>query len=255
MPRRAASDVPSRVDTTTRLGGRVRSQRNAATSETGTRDLATRAARMRIVDQQVRDCTACGLHTHRSHASVGDGPVDADLMVVGLAPGQHEDLRGTPLAGSARNVVEHALRGAGIGHDEVRLTVLVRCRPPADRRPSIAELQACSSHLSQELAIVNPSVVVALGEQVASLLYGRPLQLEQVAGYRLDVAGTTLIPTYDPWEVVHGLPFASQALQRDMATARAVLQGRVASGAQLKAEARAQVAHGTPAGSTSTQPR
>lgn len=221
----------------------------ASDPATVSRDAAADVARLRALDDAVRSCEACALHAERFHPSVGEGPIGTRLMIVGFVPGQHEDLRGTALAGSARNVIDHAMSQAGIDAASVRITNLVRCRPADDRPPTIAEARVCSSYLRTELDLVAPEVVVALGDATASFLYGRPLVIDQVAGYRLDVAGITLIPTYAPADVLRGRPFASEALRRDMATAQAVLDGRLPSGAQLLEEVRAHLADGRlPAG-------
>lgn len=213
------------------------------------RDVVADTAHLSALEDVVRACRACALHADRTHPSVGEGPGEARLMLVGLVPGRHEDLRGTAVAGSARNVVDHALRAAGIDPTTVRITNLVRCRPADDRRPTLDETRSCATHLRVELDLVAPEVVVALGQDTASLLYGRPLAIGRVSGYRLDVGGVTLIPTYAPADVLRGRPFASEALRRDLVTAKAVLDGRLPSGAQLRDEVRAHLADGgLPAG-------
>ncbi|MEX0831748.1 MAG: uracil-DNA glycosylase [Nitriliruptoraceae bacterium] len=232
--------------------GGTRSSRTTATAGPSRRRAATKASsgpaadeRLKIFEDSVRNCRACGLHANRAHPSVGDGPIDAPLVLVAAAPGQHEDLHGSALAGSARNVIDHALWAADIAPDEVRVTTLVRCHPPDDRPAAVDEVRACSSHLAEEFSIVRPSVVVALGAMVASFLYGRDLDIGRVAGYRLDMGGITLIPTYAPVDALRGIPQASVALRRDIAAAKAVLDGRLSTGAALLEEVRAHLADGT----------
>lgn len=196
-------------------------------------------------DRAVRACTRCALHAERTTAVVGDGPADARLMIVGPPPRRHEDLQGRALAGGARNVLDAALLEVGLAPDEVRVTSAVRCRPPDDRALAPDELRACASHLRAELAMVAPEVIVSLGALATSVLLGRPVPLARVVGYRLDVfGGTTLIPTHNPVDAVRGDPHVSPALRRDLGVARAVLDGRMGTGAQAIADLRSRLAAG-----------
>lgn len=194
-------------------------------------------------DRAVKGCTACPLHEHRGHPVVGDGPRDARLVIVTDVPRRHEDIHGHALAGSCRNVLDEALLHAGIDPATVRRTSVVRCRPQDDRAPTGAEVATCSGHLSGELGLVGPEVIVALGQLATSVLLKRSVPLEKVAGYRLDIrGGVTLIPTHHPSEVVRGVPAAAVALRRDLAVAKAVLDGTMATGAQARSELRSRLA-------------
>jgi uracil-DNA glycosylase len=198
---------------------------------------------VRELERSVRGCTACGLHRERATPVVGEGPLDARLMIVGSKPRRHEDLQGRPFAGATGNVLDHALQAAGLSRDEVYLTTVVKCRPTDDRAPSRSEVEACSAHLQEQLRLVSPEVIVALGTFTTSVLLGRPVPLERVAGYRLDVfQGVTLVPTYHPADAVRGVPQAAAALRRDLTAAKAVLDGRLPTGAETLAELRARQA-------------
>jgi uracil-DNA glycosylase len=193
-------------------------------------------------ERAVKGCTACGLHQSRVHPVVGDGPRDARLMIVSDVPRRHEDVHGHALAGSQRNVVDQALLRAGLDPAAVRRTCVVRCRTPGDRQPTLEEATICSGHLSGELALVEPEVVVALGELATNIVLGRAVPFARVVGYRLDVrGGITLIPTYHPAEVVRGVPAAAKGLRRDLATARAVLDGTMGTGAEARMELRSRL--------------
>lgn len=174
---------------------------------------------------------------------IAAGPDAADLMIVGAVPGRHEDLHGRPVAGASANVLDHALRGAGFDPAEVHVASVVRCRPADDRTPSRGEVLACLPHLEDQVTLVAPRVVVALGGAVASVLLGRPVSLARVAGYRLDLGrGITLIPTHLPADAVRGDPQAATAIGRDLRAAKAVLDGRLRTGEQTLADARARAA-------------
>lgn len=193
-------------------------------------------------ERAVKQCAACPLHAERAHPVVGDGPRDARLMIVSDLPRRHEDVHGQALAGSHRNVVDDALLHAGIDPASVRRSCVIRCRPPEDRAPTTGEVATCAIHLDGELGLVDPEVVVSLGAMATAVLLGRPVPLERVAGYRLDIReGVTLVPTYHPAEVVRGIRAAATGLRRDLAVAKAVLDGRMSSGADVRDELRARL--------------
>ena len=202
-----------------------------------------RVKTLRELERAVAACTACGLHRDRTVPIKGEGPVDARLMIVGSVPRSHEDLQGDPYAGATGNVLLHALDHAGLEREDVRLTMVVRCRPHGDRAPTDEEVRACSHHLHDELGLVSPEVIVSLGAFPTAVLLGRRVPIERVAGYRLDVLeGVTLVPTYHPADAVRGVPQAAGSLRRDLAVAKAVLDGRLPTGAQALAEFKAREA-------------
>jgi DNA polymerase len=201
---------------------------------------------VREFERRVAGCTACDLHRNRTRAVAGEGPVDARLVLVGVAPRRQEDLQGRAFSGAARNVLDNALLDADIDVAEVRVTTLVRCRPPHDRTPTSSEVGSCSGHLATELDLVAPDVIVTFGALATATLYGRPVPIERVAGYRLNIRpNVTLIPTYHPVDAVRGVPQAAAALRRDLTAAKAVLDGRLRTGAQVLEDLRSQVVVGS----------
>lgn len=173
-------------------------------------------------------CTRCRLHRSRTVVVFGEGERGAPLMLVGEAPGRHEDLQGRPFVGALGNVLETCLTAAGFERGEVYLTGIVKCRPPEDRHPQPDEIGACAPYLQQQIGHVAPRVIVALGPLATNLLLRRRLPLEKVAGYRFDAGGRLVIPTYHPRAVLRGNAAAMQSLRRDLRVARAVLDGHAA---------------------------
>lgn len=196
---------------------------------------------LRELERRIDGCRACDLHRERSRPVVSEGPVDADLMIVGSVPRRHEDLQGRPFAGAAANVLDNAIADAGILRSEVHLTTVVRCRPTDDRTPTAEQIATCLPHLHAQIALVRPRVVVTLGVSTTAVVLGRRVPLERVAGYRLDVLqGITLVPTYHPNDVVRGLPLAATSIRRDLTVAKAVLDGRLPTGAQTMEDLRSR---------------
>lgn len=196
---------------------------------------------LRELERRVHGCRSCDLHHDRARPVVGEGPVDADLLVVGFVPRRHEDLQGRPFAGASANVLDNALLDAGLLRDEVHVTSVVRCRPGDDRAPTAAEVTSCLPHLRAQIDLVAPRVIVTLGAAATAAVLGRRVPIERVAGYRLDVLqGITQVPTYHPVDVVRGVPQAASSLRRDLAVAKAVLDGRMPTGAQTLADLRSR---------------
>src|SRR5690554_4435134 len=115
---------------------------------------------------------------------------------------------------------------AGLAKQDAYLTTIIKCRPDDDRAATPDEVEACAQHFRAQLRLVTPEVIVALGSFAASVLLRRPVNIERVAGYRFDLQGVTLIPTYHPADAVRGVPQAAGTLRRDLSAAKAVLDGR-----------------------------
>ncbi len=128
-------------------------------------------------------CERCpALVDCRSRIVNGDGPLDADLCLVGEAPGRQEDEQGRPFVGRSGTVLDEVLAEVGPGRDAVRIVNCVRCRPPDNRDPHVDELANCRSYLERELAAVDPSVVVTLGKVPAEHLLGESVSVTAAAG-------------------------------------------------------------------------
>lgn len=180
------------------------------------------------LEDEASGCVRCALHEERTHVVVGAGDRQADLVMIGEAPGRHEDLTGEPFAGAVGNLVDNLLADNDLPRERVYLTTVVKCRPPGGRGPASEEVESCAPYLRAQLALVQPQVIVSFGQVVTELLLGRRAPIHRLAGYRLPVGGVTLIPTYDPHVALQGNGRAMAALRRDVRTAAGILSGRVA---------------------------
>ena len=135
----------------------------------------------------VQDCQRCpDLVDSRNRIVNGVGPDDADLLFVGEGPGQNEDQQGEPFVGRSGSVLDEALGEAGVLREEVRITNCVRCRPPENRDPTKEELANCWGYLDEEIATVEPSVVVTLGKVPSEHLLDRSVGITGEAGSVVD---------------------------------------------------------------------
>ena len=131
----------------------------------------------------VEGCTRCSeLVESRGQIVDGTGPADADLLFVGEAPGANEDEQGEPFVGRSGDVLDDALREAGLDRADVHITNCVRCRPPENRDPTVDELANCRGYLESEIAAVDPELVVTLGKVPAEHLLERSVAVTSEAG-------------------------------------------------------------------------
>ena len=122
--------------------------------------------RRRALEQvaaEVAACTLCPLHETRTMAVPGEGHADTEVVFVGEGPGYNEDQQGRPFVGAAGTLLNYLLRQVGWKRQDVYITNVVKCRPPANRDPEPHEIAACAPYLSRQLAILDPAVVVTLG--------------------------------------------------------------------------------------------
>ena len=171
-------------------------------------------------------CTSCRLAETRSQVVFGSGDPDAELMIVGEAPGYHEDQGGLPFAGQAGELLAQLLAGIGLAPESVYLANVLKCRPPQNRDPLEAEIAACEPHLFRQIELVRPRVVATLGNFATKLLSGRSFGITRVHGQEQEVtlASTTVLlyPLYHPAAALY-TPSMLKALEDDFARLPALL--------------------------------
>jgi len=138
-------------------------------------------------DLRVPSCERCpALVESRSQIVDGVGPTDADLLFVGEGPGANEDERGEPFVGRSGDVLDEALRDAGLARADVRITNCVRCRPPDNRDPTTEELANCRGHLESEIDRLDAELIVTLGKVPSEHLLGRSVAITSESGDVVD---------------------------------------------------------------------
>lgn len=159
---------------------------------------AGRAAALRIIQEEIGDCTRCALHTGRHKIVFGDGDVAARLMFVGEGPGADEDKQGLPFVGRAGQLLNNMIAAMGLKREEVYIANVVKCRPPGNRTPEPNEAHTCSPFLFRQIEVVQPDVLVALGATAATYLLGQRQPLAGLRGRLHSFRGSKLIVTYHP---------------------------------------------------------
>lgn len=150
----------------------------------------------------ISGCTRCELHFSRKRAVPGEGPPNAELMFIGEGPGFHENEQGRPFVGAAGQFLDELLAGIGLKRQQVYITNVVKCRPPANRDPQIEEMHACSDYLERQVQAINPKVIVTLGRfSLARFLPNA--KINEMHGQVVRVRGRLIAPMYHPAAALH----------------------------------------------------
>lgn len=148
---------------------------------------------------QVKDCTACKLRAGCTQTVFGVGDEDADWLFVGEGPGADEDERGEPFVGQAGKLLDNMLASIKLKRgDNVYIANIVKCRPPNNRTPEADEVATCLPYLKQQIALIKPKLIVALGKTAATALLGKEATLGSMRGTFHDFQGIPLLVTYHP---------------------------------------------------------
>ncbi|MSO49109.1 MAG: uracil-DNA glycosylase [Acidobacteria bacterium] len=174
----------------------------------------------------IGDCTRCKLHTlGRTQVVFGSGNPSADLMFVGEAPGADEDEQGVPFIGRAGQLLTKIIESIDLRREDVYIANVIKCRPPENRNPEPDEVATCEPFLSQQIAIVRPRVIVALGTFAAHLLLHTDVPISRIRGVVHEYQGASLIPTFHPAYLLRS-PDRKRDVWDDMKKVRALLNDR-----------------------------
>ena len=169
---------------------------------------------------KVSDCTRCRLAQGRTQVVFGVGDPQADVMLVGEAPGFHEDQHGYPFVGQAGKLLDRLLAGIGLERRDVYIANVLKCRPPGNREPQPDEIEACERHLFRQIELIEPTLVATLGNFATKLLSGKPHGITRVHGAPQEATlggrRVTLYPLYHPAAALY-TPAMLRTLEEDFA--------------------------------------
>jgi uracil-DNA glycosylase len=175
--------------------------------------------------QAVPACTACGLHKGRAQTVFGVGDEDADWLLVGEAPGAEEDRLGEPFVGQAGKLLDNMLAAIELKRgDNVYIANVLKCRPPGNRNPEPDEVAKCTPFLLQQIGLIRPKLIVAMGRFAAQTLLDTDATIASLRGRLHSYAGVPLIVTYHPAYLLRNLPDKSKAWA-DLVFARKTMAG------------------------------
>jgi uracil-DNA glycosylase len=163
----------------------------------------TAAETIQLIAEATRSCTLCELHTGRTHAVPGEGPVDAEVMLIGEGPGFHEDRQGRPFVGASGQFLDQLLVMAGFSRAQVFIGNVVKCRPPKNRDPQPDEVKTCTEHyLFRQIEAINPRVIVTLG-RFSMNLFMPGERISRIHGEPRRVNGRLIVPMLHPAAALH----------------------------------------------------
>jgi DNA polymerase len=169
------------------------------------------------VRADIGDCTRCKLHTlGRKQIVFGVGNPQADLMFVGEAPGADEDIQGIPFVGRAGQLLTDIIeKGLKMPRSDVYIANVIKCRPPQNRNPEPDEVETCEPFLFQQIDIIKPKVIVALGKFGAQTLLRTLDPISRLRGRVFDYRGAKLVPTFHPAYLLRN-PSSKREVWEDM---------------------------------------
>ena len=169
-------------------------------------------------------CTKCPLAAGRTQVVFGVGDPKARLLFVGEGPGREEDLAGEPFVGRSGKLLDRLmLEEIGITRDRCYIANVVKCRPPQNRDPAPIEIEACRPYLEEQITLINPTVVVTLGNFATRLLLDRPEGIRALRGTVYPFRTGHLVPTYHPAFVLRAGGEALAEMRADLVRAKRLM--------------------------------
>ncbi|HHB92070.1 MAG TPA: uracil-DNA glycosylase [Thioploca sp.] len=150
------------------------------------------------LQKQVIACTSCELHKNRTKTVFGVGNPNADLMLIGEAPGAEEDIQGEPFVGRAGQLLNAMLYAINLTRDDIYIANVVKCRPPENRNPNNNEMASCNNFLHQQISLIKPKLIVAVGRISAQHLLDTNTPIGKLRNQQFNYNNIPLIATYHP---------------------------------------------------------
>jgi DNA polymerase len=171
----------------------------AATPHASALESESVVQRLQVLQEAVRQCTRCALHQGRTQTVFARGTGSVGLCFVGEGPGADEDVQGFPFVGKAGQLLDKMITAMGMTRDEVYVCNIVKCRPPNNRKPEPEEMSACVPYLHEQLELINPQVIVALGATAVQGLLGSSEGITRMRGkWKLYRGKVPVMPTFHP---------------------------------------------------------
>jgi uracil-DNA glycosylase family 4 len=160
----------------------------------------------------VASCRACKLCEGRSNTVFGVGDRQADWLIVGEAPGEHEDLQGEPFVGQAGTLLDNMIKAVGLDRsNKVYIANALKCRPPGDRNPEPQEVAQCEPFLRRQVQLVQPKIILAMGRFAVQALLGTTEPIGKLRGRVHQYAGVPVVVTFHPAYLLRSLPEKAKA--------------------------------------------
>lgn len=160
---------------------------------------------LQTLQDEVKSCTKCSLHTTRTQTVFSRGNANALLCFIGEAPGEDEDLQGLPFVGRSGQLLNKAVTELGLDpNNDIYVCNIVKCRPPGNRKPSDDEVTECIGYLDEQLKLIHAKVIIALGNTSISNLINTTFGISKIRGKFFKRQGMMVMPTYHPSYILRG---------------------------------------------------
>ena len=150
------------------------------------------------IKNKCESCTSCPLCETRTKIVFGRGNIDADILFVGEAPGEKEDLSGEPFVGAAGKLLDKTLKEVGLDENCYYIANIIKCRPPKNRDPKPQEEDACIGYLEKQIEIIKPRVIVCLGRIAAKRLIKPDFRITEEHGKWFDIGEKKVCAVFHP---------------------------------------------------------
>ena len=170
-------------------------------------------AHLAAIATEIAQCTACPLHRSRTKTVPGEGPANAEIMMIGEGPGQREDALGRPFVGPSGDLLERWLAATGLRREQVFIGNVVKCRPPENRDPAPDEIAACAAFLDRQIAVIQPKLIATLGRHSMNKFFpgGKITRIHGIRGVKRD-GERVYLPLFHPAYVLRNENAAPDAL-------------------------------------------
>lgn len=154
------------------------------------------------VEERILKCQKCTLSQGRTNAVPGEGSLEAELMFVGEAPGRDEDLQGRPFVGRAGQLLTKIIGAMKFNREDVYITNVVKCRPPNNRNPNKEEIETCKNYLLEQIEMIKPRAIVALGRVATDFFIHSSLGMTALRGNFHEFNDIQVMPTFHPSYII-----------------------------------------------------
>jgi DNA polymerase len=161
--------------------------------------------------QYMKECHKCPLGSLRTNLVFGVGNPNAKMVLIGEAPGRDEDIQGEPFVGRAGQLLNRMLIAINLKREDVYIANILKCRPPSNREPLESEVELCLPYLIEQLKIIKPKIILALGRIAVNSLFKAKMDVKNLRGKILDFKGIKMIVTYHPAALLRNPQFKRPA--------------------------------------------
>ena len=188
------------------------------------RDNHTHQQNLTQLATAVSTCVRCPLHQTRTQTVFSRGEAVANLMIIGEAPGFNEDQQGMPFVGKSGMLLNRMLESIGLSTDDIYIANVLKCRPPGDRDPTSEEISQCGDYLAQQISIVAPKLILAVGRFAGQFLLKATFPLNKMRNQVHDYQGTPVLVSYHPAYLLRN-PADKKNAYNDLLAVKQLLMG------------------------------